>query len=127
MKQLFIIYVRNQEKSCEFYRNVLNKEPSLNVQGMTEFILSEDSKLGIMPEKSIAKILGSNIPHPETGNGIPRCELYLSVDNPEEYYSRAIGSGAKEISKLQFRDWGDEVCYCADPDGNILAFAKNKS
>jgi uncharacterized glyoxalase superfamily protein PhnB len=126
MKNLFILYVKDQEKSCDFYKNVLNIEPILNVPGMTEFKLSEDTKLGIMPEKGIAKILGDDIPHPETGSGIPRCELYLTVDEPEEYYNRAINNGAKEISKLQLRDWGDEVCYCSDLDGHVLAFAKMK-
>ena len=91
---------------------------------MTEFEISEQSKLGIMPEKGIAKILGENIVHPSTGNGIPRCEIYLYVNSPDDYYERAIKLGAKPLSETLVRDWGDKVAYCSDCDGNILAFAQ---
>lgn len=118
------MYVADQKKSKEFYSKVLRQKPVLDVPGMTEFMLSENFKLGLMPEKGIAKILTPHVPDPETGNGIPRCELYLIVDNPDEVLLSAVKIGAKEISKSQIRDWGDEVAYCSDPDGHIIAFAK---
>ncbi len=120
----FIIYVSDQNKSRDFYKNVLLLEPVLDVNGMTEFQLSEYTKLGIMPEAGIAKILGDKTPHPASGNGIPRCELYLYVDNAIEYYQRAVNEGAKEISPVQARDWGDAAGYLSDLDGHIIAFAE---
>jgi uncharacterized glyoxalase superfamily protein PhnB len=125
MNSIFIIYVANQAKSKSFYQEVLQKEAVLDVPGMTEFEINEHSKLGIMPENGIAKILGENIVHPSNGNGIPRCEIYLYVNSPEEYYERAICCGAKPICETLARDWGDKVAYCSDFDGNILAFAQN--
>ena len=80
-----------------------------------------------MPENGIAKILAGKTPHPSTGNGIPRSELYLHTDNIEESFTRAIKNGAKEISTIQDRDWGDTVGYVADLDGHIIAFAKRKN
>lgn len=77
-----------------------------------------------MPEKSIAKTLTPTTPHPESGNGIPRCELYLIVDNPSESLQAAVKAGATKICKAEARDWGDLVAYCSDPDGHIIAFAK---
>ena len=123
----FILYVSNQHKSREFYKQVLNIEPSLDVPGMTEFTLSENCSLGIMPENGIAKILGDKTPHPSTGNGIPRCEIYLYVADCNEYYNRAIRAGAKEVNPVQKRDWGDTVGYVSDPDGHIVAFARSTS
>ena len=120
----FILYVKDQFKSRDFYSEVLNLKPSLDVEGMTEFMLSENTKLGIMPERGIAKILGDKTPHPETGNGIPRCELYLYVDNVNEYYTRSLENGAGEISPVAGRSWGDTVGYVSDPDGHIIAFAE---
>ncbi len=120
----FIIYVKDQQKSKRFYETILQKTPSLNVTGMTEFKLTNSVKLGIMPENGIAKIIKKHLPHPKHGNGIPRCELYLKVKNPSEYISRGIQLGGKEISKLQERDWGDNVGYISDLDGHILAFAE---
>ncbi|MBK7309927.1 MAG: VOC family protein [Sphingobacteriaceae bacterium] len=124
---MIIIYVADQQRSAGFYKAILNKEPVLDVPGMTEFQLTNDVLLGIMPENSIAKILADKTPHPSTGNGIPRCELYLFSDDTEKMYERALKVGAKEISKIQDRDWGDSVGYLADPDGHIIALAKKKT
>ncbi|MEI6696710.1 MAG: hypothetical protein WCO13_11635 [Bacteroidota bacterium] len=123
-KVIFILYATDQQKSRDFYQKILLQLPIIDVPGMTEFAINEHTKLGIMPEAGIAKILNNETPHPSIGNGIPRSEVYLYVDLPNQYYLRAVEYGAKPISPLQIRDWGDEVAYCADLDGHILAFAK---
>ncbi len=120
----FILYVADQNTSKEFYKYVLQLEPSLHVDGMTEFTLSENCRLGLMPEKGIAKIITPVTPNPESGNGIPRCELYLKVAAPETYMERALLNGATLVSKFQQRDWGDKAGYVMDADGHILAFAE---
>ncbi len=125
MKEIeFILYVSNQQKSKDFYQHLLQLKPSLDVPGMTEFELSDSVKLGLMPEDGIAKILSEKTPHPKSGNGIPRCEIYLKVDDANTCLKRGILAGGKLISKLQKRDWGDKVGYIADLDGHILAFAE---
>ena len=125
IKQIgIILYVNNQVRSCLFYQNIFRQDADLNVPGMTEFNLSAGGKLGLMPNTGIAKILADKTPHPESGNGIPRCELYLYVDDIQFEYDNAIKSGAKLISPIADRDWGDRVCYFADLDGHIIAFAE---
>ncbi len=121
----FILYVSDQQKSMEFYSILLNKTPALHVPGMTEFLLAEHCKLGLMPENGIYKILSGSPPHPKSGSGIPRCELYLYVENMEEALANAAKAGAIEINPLQDRDWGDRVAYFADLDGHIIAFANS--
>jgi len=121
----FILYVKEQDKSKEFYAKLLGIEPVLDVPGMTEFKLAENVKLGLMPENGIAKIISDSLPHPKKGSGIPRCELYLKVNNPPEYIKRGIKLGGKEISAFQNRDWGDNVGYISDLDGHIIAFAES--
>jgi len=118
-----ILYVANQQKSRDFYSVILQMKPDLDVPGMTEFILADNLKLGLMPENGIAKILSDKTPHPKTGNGIPRCELYILTDKIEELQKTAIENGAIEVSKIEDRDWGDRVGYVADFDGHIIAFA----
>ncbi|MBC8442190.1 MAG: glyoxalase [Deltaproteobacteria bacterium] len=125
MKSHFIFYVSNQEKSTKFYELVLNKKPSLYVPGMTEFKLTQESIFGLMPTQGIKKLLGDKLPDPEKAERIPRAELYLIVDNPEEYHERALSAGAVELSDLQKRDWGDLAAYSLDIDGHVLVFAKN--
>lgn len=121
---MIILYVKDQLQSRKFYEKIFGKEPSLDVPGMTEFMLTQNFKLGLMSEKGIAKILTPHAPHPETGSGIPRCELYLIVDNSADALRRAVEAGANKISQAELRDWGDKVAYCADPDGHIIAFAE---
>ena len=119
-----ILYVSNQEASSKFYGKIFHQDPDLNVPGMTEFIVSDNFKIGLMPNDGIAKILSDKTPHPGTGNGIPRCELYFYVDDVQMEYENAIKSGARLISGIEDRDWGDRVCYFSDPDGHIVAFAE---
>ena len=120
-----ILYVNDQQLSTEFYSKIFRQNPELNVPGMTEFQLAENFKLGLMPNNGIAKILAHKTPHPESGNGIPRCELYLYVEDIELEFTNAVNTGAKLISAIQHRNWGDKACYFADPDGHIIAFAQN--
>jgi uncharacterized protein len=109
MKAHFILYVNDQSRSSAFYRSVLDQEPALDVDGMTEFIINDGAVLGLMPE-----------------TGIPRAEIYLLVEDPGSYYDRAVAEGAISLSPLSLRNWGDQVAYCEDPDGHILAFAKRE-
>lgn len=120
----FILYVHNKKVASDFYASVLEKKPINDEDGITEFELGSNCILGLMPEQGIAKILQPIMPHPSLANGTPRCELYLHVDNPQNYLERAFMAGAVLISPNKMRDWGDEVGYCADLDGHILAFAR---
>ena len=81
-------------------------------------------KISDKVRKRIAKILSEKTPHPDLGNGIPRCELYLYVENIQLEFDNATKIGAKFISEIQVRDWGDRVCYFSDIDGHIIAFAE---
>ena len=119
-----ILYVNDQQASTDFYSKLFRKNPDLNVSGMTEFIFTENCKLGLMPNNGIAKILSDKTPHPELGNGIPRCELYFYVENIELEFENAMKMGANLISDITERDWGDRVCYFSDFDGHIIAFAQ---
>lgn len=102
----FILYVKNQDASTNFYRRVLELEPALNVPGMTEFRLSETSVLGLMPEVGIKKLLGESLPDPNQASGIPRAEIYLLVEDASQYFGRALQNGASILSDLASRDWG---------------------
>ena len=120
----FILYVADQQASRDFYAALLDRQPVLDVPGMTEFELAENCKLGLMPESGIAKILADKTPHPASGSGIPRCELYWFPESLEAAWQRAIKAGAAEISAISTRDWGDRVGYLADADGHIVALAE---
>lgn len=118
-----ILYVDDQARSTAFYARVLGQEPSLNVPGMTEFTLTGESILGLMPKADIVELLAEKLPANARPEGLMRAEVYLIVDDPAAYQQRAIGAGAQNVSDLARRAWGHMAAYCLDPDGHVLAFA----
>jgi GNAT superfamily N-acetyltransferase len=134
-KAHFILFVRDQERSTAFYRTVLATSPRLHVPGMTEFELPGGAILGLMPEEGAARVLGRalattppsdspRLPSATSPSGPPRSELYLLVSDPASYHLRALAAGAREASALAERNWGHEAAYSLDPDGHVLAFAR---
>lgn len=127
MNALFILFVRDQARSASFYADAFGSRPVLDVPGMTEFSLGGEAGLGLMPEAGIRRLLGPDLPDPATANGTPRSELYMVVDDPGACHARALAAGARELSPLAERPWGDLAAYCLDPDGHIVVFAKRSS
>lgn len=120
----FILYVQDQKRSTQFYGAALGIVAALDVPGMTEFHLAPDCILGLMPEAGIKRLLGDAIEDPQRAHGVPRAELYLRVDQPRLYLQRAVEAGAKLLSAIEKRSWGDEAGYLSDPDGHVIAFAR---
>jgi predicted enzyme related to lactoylglutathione lyase len=120
----FILYVADHARSSSFYRTLLDRAPEVHVPGMTEFALGNGFKLGLMPERGIARIISGPLPHPERGQGIPRCELYLLVENLPAALVLAERAGAVPVAPAEDRDWGHRVAYYADPDGHVIALAQ---
>lgn len=118
-----IFYVADQAAATAFWQAVLDRPPTLDVPGMTEFTLGAQVVLGLMPEAGIRSLLGSSLPDPAAARGIPRAELYLVVPDAAAYLARALEAGATELSALTRRSWGDDAAYCLDPDGHVVAFA----
>ena len=54
---MFIIYVKDQDKSKDFYKKVFQQEPVLDIEGISEFALADNVSFGIMPESGIMRIL----------------------------------------------------------------------
>ncbi|CAN5556621.1 hypothetical protein BH10ACT2_BH10ACT2_25300 [soil metagenome] len=119
----YILYVADQQRSSRFYTAVLAMEPHLDVPGMTEFALGASAVLGLMPTGAIKRLLPT-LPDPDRGVAAPRAELYLLVEDPIAAHRRALDAGARELSPVGERDWGQMAGYSLDPDGHVLAFAR---
>jgi len=118
----FLFYVSDQARSAAYYRKVFDREPILDVPGITEFRLLDDTVLAVMPVDSAKRLLGET--HFSSPGDAPRAEVYLVVDDPLAYHRRALESGGVEVSPWQQRDWGHRAAYSLDPDGHVLAFAE---
>lgn len=127
MKVNTILYVHDQNRAKDFYQKVLELEPTLDVPGMTEFKLSNEHVLGLMPEAGIQRLLGPALPDPTCARGVPRAEIYISIEDPERRHRLALENGARELSPYLPRNWGDSAAYSLDPDGHVLVFANLSS
>lgn len=123
MKVHTIFFVEDQAESTKFYQAILGMDPILNVPGMSEFKLSEEHVLGLMPAAGIKRLLGEKIEMPEKKNSAPNAELYLCVNDPNMYFDRALKNGAREMSPVEPRNWGSNVGYVMDVDNNLIAFS----
>jgi catechol 2,3-dioxygenase-like lactoylglutathione lyase family enzyme len=119
-----VLYVRDQARSARFWRAVLGAAPRLDVPGMTEFALGPRAVLGLMSQDAIARLLPA-LPPSSGGSEPPRAEVYLMVDDPRACHARALGAGARELSPLARRSWGHVAAYSLDPDGHVVAFARD--
>jgi len=54
-------------------------------------------------------------------------ELYFHSDDLEGDIKRILLAGARQLSALKLRDWGDEAAYFADPEGNVVVLARRNS
>lgn len=119
-----ILYVSDQQASTDFYSRLLQKQPDLNVPGMTEFYLSENCVLGLMPYTGIEKILGSKSQVLRGNSGSVKSEIYIVVDELKSIYERAKTLDVCILNDLAERDWGHRAFYFSDKDGNLIAFAE---
>ena len=56
--------------------------------------------------------------------GTTACELYLRVDDPRAALERLVAAGGRRLAPVEPRRWGDEAGYAADPEGNVVAVAR---
>ena len=48
--------------------------------------------------------------------------IYLATDELDAVFERARSGGARIVSPVEQRPWGERSFYCLDPDGNHLCF-----
>jgi predicted enzyme related to lactoylglutathione lyase len=48
--------------------------------------------------------------------------IYLATDELDAVFERAEAAGARIVSPIEQRPWGERSFYCLDPDGNRLCF-----
>ena len=49
-------------------------------------------------------------------------DLYFATDDLDAAHDRAVSAGARQVSPVEKRPWGERSFYCLDPDGNRLCF-----
>jgi predicted enzyme related to lactoylglutathione lyase len=118
---LVILAVRDLAGMKAFYRAFLGWRQVVDAPVYAEYQEQDGTRVGLYADEGFARNIGVA---PAPASGITRTELYLHCADLEATQERAMAAGARPLSPLAPRDWGDEVAYLADPEGNVIALAR---
>ncbi len=105
---IFVLFVRDPERSRRFYEAALGLEPRLVADGYCELTCGS-AVVGLLHERAARPLAG--VP---AGTGV-RAELYLRVGDLDLAVRRLVAAGARCTSPLADRDWGDRAAYFKTP------------
>ena len=120
---LFILAVADFERAVAFYDRVFEWPKKAEAPVYVEYEIAERYRLGLYKREGFALNTGV-VPGSAPYGAITATEIYLRVDDPDALGDRLMEGGATLLSTLSLRSWGDEAAYYADPEGNVIAVAR---
>lgn len=119
---LVIRAVKELATASRFYDAVFGWTVTVDVPVYREYALPGGVRVGLYAREAFARNVGASPIATRPGELAP-AELYVYTTEPARLLDRAASAGGAVLSPLRPRDWGDEVGYVADPDGNVIAVA----
>lgn len=120
---LTILAVTDLALAARFYREAFGFAPHVEVPVYVEFALPDGRGLGVYQRESFALNTGE-MPAATPPGALSNTELYFHCPDLEASIQRIEAAGARKLSALAPRGWGDEAAYYADPEGNVLVLAR---
>lgn len=120
---LTIIAVEHFDKSVAFYKAAFDWAVTVEASVYAEFLLPGGQRFGIYEREGFGRNTGQTPARVSSGELSPT-ELYFYSDNLEAAIDRIAAAGARALSPLALRPWGDEAAYFADPSGTVLVLAR---
>jgi predicted enzyme related to lactoylglutathione lyase len=119
---LVIFAVQDLPRAVKFYVDAFGWERQVDTTSYVELVLPGGMRFGLYDRDGYAKNLEQKPPSPS--HAITASELYVQVRDLDAATKNVIRAGARLLSPVRKRDWGDEVAYFADLDGNVVALAR---
>ena len=120
---LTILAVAELERSVRFYTVLLGWPVTVDTPVYVELTHTSGLRLGLYVREGFGRNIG-RAPIEVKGADLHAAELYFRTSDPAAVSERVAALGARILSPLSRRDWGDEVVYLADPDGHVVALAR---
>jgi len=120
---LTILAVEDLETAAKFYQRAFGWPIRVEVPVYVEFGLPDGRGFGVYQREGYAHNTGQ-LPATLPAHAISATEIYLHCENLELSIKQLKEAGARELSALAERDWGDQAAYFADPDGNVIVVAR---
>lgn len=118
-----ILAVDDVPRAVRFYRQAFAWAQEVDAPNYAEFRLPNGLHLGLYERDGFALNVNEP-PFPIPAGTLCPTELYVDVSDVSAAIAQVERAGARLLSPLSPRDWGDEVAYFSDPDGNVLALAR---
>ncbi len=120
---LTILAVADVGRAAGFYSEAFGWSKGVDVAVYVEFLLPGGMRLGLYEREAFGR--NTHRVPARIGDGeLTPTELYFYVDDLPAACARVARTGARELSPVSVRDWGDEAAYFADPDGNVVVVAR---
>jgi predicted enzyme related to lactoylglutathione lyase len=106
-----------------FYEGTFGWKVVVDLPVYVEMEVPTGLRVGLYAREGFARNTGEPPALPPS-RGTTACELYLRVTDPRAALARLVARGARLLSEVAPRPWGDEAGYAADPDGNVVAVSR---
>jgi len=123
---LTILAVRDLNVAVRFYKKAFGWDQIVAAPVYAEFALPGAMRFGLYQRESFAKNTG-HLPVTTPALAITPTELYFYVEQLDDAVATLLAAGARLLSGLSMRGWGEEAAYFADPDGNVIVIARAAS
>ncbi len=120
---LTILAVERLAESVAFYRAAFPWPPAVETPVYVELALPGGQRLGLYEREAFGRNTGQ-APARVPAGALSATELYFYADDVEAAAAALVVAGARCLSPLAPRAWGDEAAYFADPSGNVLVVAR---
>ena len=120
---LIILAVRDLPKAVAFYRQAFDWPIQVEVPVYVEMAMPSGQRFGLYHHEGFARNTGlpaACVPEEHT----TATELYFYTEELSATMERLEQAGARLLSPLAPRPWGDEAAYFADPEGNVIVLAR---
>ena len=120
---LVILAVDDLARARRFYESAFGWLPHVEVPVYAEYVLPAGMRLGLYEAGAFSVNTGRSS-EPNAPGRTTRSELYFFPDDLDAAIAAVLDAGGELLSPLASRSWGDETAYFADPDGNVIALAR---
>jgi flavin reductase (DIM6/NTAB) family NADH-FMN oxidoreductase RutF/predicted enzyme related to lactoylglutathione lyase len=117
-----ILATNDLARSVGFYTKAFDWQVRVHSKTYVEFELPGGLGLALCTPNGFERCIGCkpNLP----SEGVTPVQVYLRSDDLARTIARLHAAGARPLSKLKSRDWGEEAAYFTDPDGHVLVVSR---
>lgn len=122
--EITVLAVDDVGRAADFYGRLFGWRRKVDIPGVfVEFGVPNGPAVAVYAREWFARNTGRAAAAAPAG-GTTSAEIYFRTDDPDAAVERAVAAGATLLSAAAERPWRERVGYVADPDGNVLAFAR---